>query len=302
MMKRHDVRSILVVVVIVMVGYALYRWKTAASLLELGDRPANASAVGSGVSSGKPTQITPVVVRSLSAPVTPAQLHAAFRKAQQCADASSTIKSLKSLSNCTFLDGKPEFAKAYADCVGEAAAVHKNLAVARASMVGCGEESGLMRRYFVATKTAAEAGDTDAQMCYVFGGFATQEGDFAYTDAEMAEYRATAPRYMDAALQRGDWRVVKLLSFHIVDWAGPWAFLDQWQDPAREYEAQRLLRLGAAESYAQDLDNLYSDRQYPDAIKTAGDARAQETYEKYFSSQPKLTKEPQTCSSEGATR
>jgi hypothetical protein len=50
------------------------------------------------------------------------------------------------------------------------------------------------------------------------------------------------------------------------------------------------------------LDNLYSDRQYPDAIKTAGDARAQETYEKYFSSQPKLTKEPQTCSSEGATR
>lgn len=86
-----------------------------------------------------------------------------------------------------------------------------------------------------------------------------------------------------------------------MDWVGPWASLDQWLDPAREYKAQRLLRLGAAESYAEYLDNLYSDRRYSDAITNVGDAWAQETYEKYFSSQPKLTKEPQMCSTEGAT-
>jgi hypothetical protein len=287
--------------VIVVVCTALYRWKAAAWHSEVADRPAISTAVRSEVSLDQPSQIAPGFGRVNSVPRAPAQLHATFRKAQQCANSLSTIGSLKSLSNCTDYDGKPEFAKAYSDCLEDAAAAQANLTVAQNSMVGCGERKGLVRRYFEAAKSAAEAGDTDAQMCIVYGAFDTQNGDFAYTDAEKIEYNATAPRYIDAALHRGDWRVVALLSTRVVDWAGPWAFLDQWQDPARAYKAQRLLRLGAEGDYAGDLENSYSSGQYSKAITTVGDAWAQEMYERYFSSQSKLTKEPNPCSLEDST-
>jgi hypothetical protein len=158
-----------------------------------------------------------------------------------------------------------------------------------------------MRRYFEAAKMAAEAGDTDAQMCIVFGPFEMRNGDFAYTDYELVEYKATAPRYIEAAIHRGDWRVVTLLSTHVVDAPGPWAFLDLWQDPAREYKSKRLLRLGSEGDYAVALENSYSSRQYPEAITSVGDAWAQEMYEKYFSSQPKLTEEPYPCNLEDST-
>ncbi len=297
---RYRILS-LAVIVIFIIGTALYRWKAAVSHSEVAKRPAILTAEKSNAFLDKPSQVAPVIGRAHSVSRTPAELHAAFRRTQQCANSLSTIESLESLSRCTFYDGKPEFAKAYSECLEDSAAVRANLTAAQNLMVGCGARKGLLRRYFEATKSAAAAGDTDAQMCIVYGPFVVQNGDFAYTDSELIEYKATAPRYIDAAMQRGDWRVIKLLSTHVVDWPGPWAFLDLWQDPAREYKAKRLLRLGAEGDYARDLENSYSNLQYSEAITTAGDAWAQETFEKYFSSEPKLNQEPHPCSLEEST-
>lgn len=60
--------------------------------------------------------------------------------------------------------------------------------VGRGFHAQCWGGNGLIRRYFEATKTAAKAGDTTAQMCYVLGGLPTREGDFVYTEAEIVEY------------------------------------------------------------------------------------------------------------------
>ena len=67
-------------------------------------------------------------------------------------------------------------------------------------------------RYFKATKEAAERGNADAQLCYLQGDFFSPEGAQIFTDAEIEEYREVAPKYVDAALKRGDWRIVYLLN------------------------------------------------------------------------------------------
>lgn len=107
---------------------------------------------------------------------------------------------------------------------------------------------------------------------------------------------------MEAALQRGDWRVVELLSFPTVDWAGLFVLLDRWKDPGRENKARRLMRLGATQELAQYRDNLYTKLDYPEAMTAEGDAWAQQMYAKYFSSQAKLTKEPKICTADAGNR
>jgi hypothetical protein len=73
------------------------------------------------------------------------------------------------------------------------------------------------------------------------------------------------PRYVDAALKRGDWRVVELLNTrHFHPGSGPLRLLEGVGDHDTQYKMTKLLRLGASGSYAKSLDGELHDMKHPD--------------------------------------
>ena len=128
------------------------------------------------------------------------------------------------------------------------------IAAAEAVTSDC-DEADLGTRDFEATKQAAKRGDVDAQVCYVKGDGVRPDGKQIFTDAEIEQYKKDAPRYVDAALKRGDWRVVELLNKrHFHPGSGPLDLLEGVGDRDTQYKMTRLLRLGASGSYAEFLD------------------------------------------------
>jgi hypothetical protein len=172
---------------------------------------------------------------------------------------------------------------------------------------GCDDMKGAQRKVYEATTAAAKAGDVDAQMCYLMQGGGDRESGFRLTDTEIAEYQSLGAQYVDAAFKRGDWRVVELLGYRVVDWAGMFINLKQWQDPTREYKAHRLLLLGAGDADPQDPNNWLgvlrmtesngNSKLSPQEMQDS-DAWAQTAYDKYFVSQPILLKEPRVCTAD----
>jgi len=171
----------------------------------------------------------------------------------------------------------------------------------------CDDMKGALRQLHEATTAAAKAGDLDAQMCYLTQAAGDRESGFRLTDAEIAEYQSLGAQYVDTAFKRGDWRVVELLGYHVVDWVGPFFYLEQWKDPAREYKAHQLLLRGAGDMDAQDPNNWLGVLRMTESNGNSrlsaqemqeGDAWAQDTYEKYFISQPRLLEEPRICTAE----
>ena len=166
---------------------------------------------------------------------------------------------------------------------------------------GCEDMKGALRKVYEATTAAAKAGDLDAQMCFLVQAIGDRESGRILSEAETAEYQSIAPQYVDAAFKRGDWRIVELLGYHVVDWAGLFINLKQWQDPAREYKAHQLLLLGAGEVHPQDTDPWLRVPESKDNWRLStkemqdGDTWAHQMYDKYFVSQPKLLKEPKVC-------
>jgi hypothetical protein len=213
------------------------------------------------------------------------QLHAAFRESQRCMEERTIIR-----------------AKLYNPNGASPPPPH---------IPGCDDMKGALRKVYEATTAAAKSGDIDAQMCYLTQGVGDRESGFALSAAEIAEYQSPAPRYVDAAFNRADWRVVELLGYHVVDWAGMFINLEQWQDPLREYKAHQLLLLGSGDVDPQDTDYWLAALRMPESTDNRrlsaqeirdSDAWAQETYDKYFSSQPRLMKEPRVCTAQDAAR
>jgi hypothetical protein len=203
------------------------------------------------------------------------QLHAAFRESQRCMQERIMIRAI---------------------------AYNPNGARPSAHIPGCDDMKGALRQVYEATAAAAKAGDLDAQMCYLEQGPGDRESGFRLSEAEIAEYQSLAPQYVDSAFERGDWRIVELLGFHVVDWAGLFISLEQWKDPLREYKAHQLLRLGAADVNPDNTDYRLATLNLSAQQKQDSDAWAHETYNKYFVSQPKLLKEPRVCTTQDEAR
>jgi hypothetical protein len=170
---------------------------------------------------------------------------------------------------------------------------------------GCGDTTDVETRYFQATKQAAQAGDPDAQMCYLQGEFGTSSGESLLGDSDVEEYKHAAPAYVDSALRRGDWRVVKLLtkrSFH--PGSGPVTQIDKIGEPETVYKMTKLLRLGATGKYARALDGDLNGMIHPDLVPESAlpadvvsrsDAWAQQTFNDSFSGVAGLTDAPTVC-------
>lgn len=208
------------------------------------------------------------------------QLHAAFRESQRCVQERIMIR-----------------AKLF----------NPNGAPPPRHTPGCDDMKGALRQKYEATIAAAQAGDIDAQLCYLMQGVGDRESGFRLTDAEIVEYQSLGAQYVDAAFKRGDWRLVELLGYHVVDWVGLFANLKQWKDPLREYKSHQLLLLGAGDIDPQDTGPWLAVLRMPESTDNwnlsaqamqDADAWAQETYEKYFISRPRLLKEPKVCNAE----
>ena len=230
-----------------------------------------------------------------------------FRELRQCVYASRELIAAKHLLDCRFYEGKPQYQEALAECLNGPMNARNRLTAAQRALSHC-NEADIGQRYFEATKQAARNGDVDAQLCYLQGDFFSPEGAQIFTDEELEKYKAIAPRYVDAALKRGDWRIVHLLDTrHFHPGSGPVRLLDGVGEPATHYKMTKLFRLGASGSYAKFMDSRLEGMIHPDLQPAAalppevvkdGDAWAQQTYTDYFSGVPGLTEAPVVCSPE----
>jgi hypothetical protein len=232
---------------------------------------------------------------------------AAFHSLQLCASASRELAITNQLSDCKPYEDRPDFQELYAQCLNGWMNVPNRKAAAEAALkgAGCGDTADVENRYFEATKQAAKAGDADAQLCYLQANFVADTGEPLFTDADVEKYRRVAPQFVDAALRRGDWRIVQLMtkrSFH--PGAGPITQIPDIGKPETIYKMTKLLRLGASGGYARSLDSQLSGMIRPDLVPEAalpadvvrrGNAWAQHTFNESFAGVTGLTEAPTVC-------
>ncbi len=231
-----------------------------------------------------------------------------FRELRQCVYAYRELVAAKHLLDCRAYEGKSQYQEALAECLAGPMDARNRLTVAERALSQC-NQTDLGQRYFSATKEAAKNGDADAQLCYLQGDFFSPEGAQIFTDEEIEEYKKAAPGYVDAALKRGDWRIVHKLNMRLFHHPGegPFHLLEGVGDRDTRYKMTKLLRLGASGSYAKGLDVRLRGMIHPDLIPSAalppevvkeGDGWAQQTYTDFFSGVPGLIEAPVVCSRE----
>jgi len=256
--------------------------------------------------------VKPEVVRQIQADLptreNPAQLRSDFRKYQRCYQLSHEAARTRRLTDCKAYESKPDLERVYAWCLSYWVEAQDHLAAVETQLAGCDSESEIVDNYFRATKAAAKSGDVDAQLCYVAAGFDYMEPQFQYSAEDVEAYMTAAPQYITDAFNRGDWRIVSLLSNRHVDPSGALLRLVyDAGDTQNVYKMSRLLRLGATGEYADMLDALTSDMVRPDVKADSGlsesqvaeaDAWAQQEFAQHFSSSTGVTNPPIVCGSE----
>jgi hypothetical protein len=239
--------------------------------------------------------------------MTPSNAAAAFHSLQLCASASRELAVTNYLSDCKPYEGRPDFQELYAQCLNGWMNVPNRKVAAETALkaAGCGDTTDVNKRYFEATKHAAMAGDADAQLCYLQANFVESSGESLFTEADVEEFSRVAPQFVDAALRRGDWRIVQLMtkrSFHPGD--GPIRQIPDIGKRETIYRMTKLLRLGANGRYATRLDRqlksmihpeLNPDVALPADVVVRGDAWAQQTFNESFAGVTGLTEAPTVC-------
>jgi hypothetical protein len=228
---------------------------------------------------------------------------ATFLKWQTCFGAYRVLNVSKKHADCTFYEGKPQFARAYAKCADQWVQKHDEMVGAQATLKSCGATDHIVERYRDAVRAAADEGDPDAQMCYLESDFSDGAGEPEITAADVAEYDARATQFVDHAFERGDWRIVELLASQHLH-GGMRNSLPGIGLPRTVYKMDRLLRLGASGGYANFLDDAMDAILHPDlnpasalspADAAAADAWARHTYNEHYSAAAPLTKAPMIC-------
>lgn len=229
-----------------------------------------------------------------------------FLELRQCVYAARDLIAAKALTDCRLYEGKPQYQEAFAACLAGPMNARNRITAAEAALSHCNQVD-MRTRYFAATKQAAKSGNADAQLCYLQGEFFSPEGAQIFTEAEIEEYKRAAPGYVDAALKRGDWRIVHLLNTQHLHGGGPLRLLEGIGERETQYKMTKLLRLGSSGSYAKFMQSRLEGMLHPDLIPSAalppevakeGDAWAQQTYINYFAGVPGLTEAPVVCSPE----
>ena len=241
-------------------------------------------------------QIAKPVVRTTStAPSDHAPLpEEEFRRTQECVSTYRQAMTVQSQLNVCRAADAPQ--NPMCESASLAALSAKLVEHSRAA-VNCGEDiSALEVEYFKRTRDLAIRGNADAQICFAQSRFDIGR---PWSEEEVSFYKSNVPIFLQNAFERGDWRAVQLFatprrvlahSHSLLSFIVP---IDQ----VEQYKLNRLLRLGAVDGYAEQLDALSLDPELPiDPEKQkAAEDWAQKEYDRYFRSSPKLSEAPQPC-------
>lgn len=217
-----------------------------------------------------------------------------FRVAKTCLELSLRIESAADVNTLCKRSAK----------YGEHTALCSDAAMSRRSsrinatqkeQVGCSADPTVLDRNFhAALVAAAKTGDRDAEICYVAGWNALDA-------QERAEYIRNAESFIKSGLNRGDWRVVELLSISIESQAhGGGSIMNNLPEMGSyftSYRFNRLLQWGAIGDYAGTVRvGAENERRFltKAQIRNANEW-AREQYRRTFSHSPKLSSAPTVC-------
>lgn len=178
-------------------------------------------------------------------------------------------------------------------CGGEKTAMRsKRIIDTQKEQAGCSANPIVLEKNFqTALVNAAEAGDIDAEVCYI-GGWSPLD------PKERDAYIKNAQAYISKGMARGDWRVVELMSRSPTDGgAGIMINLPKFGSHFTTYRFGRLLQLGAIGNFS-DIARVTADEEVrflTPAQVTNGNEWAREEYRKHFAHSPKLAVAPTPC-------
>ena len=138
------------------------------------------------------------------------------------------------------------------------------------------------------TLRAAQLGDDAAANCYVGGALMQTNGVLDHPEW-LTQYKQNALDLANAAIERGDWTMAGQMQFAYAQYFRT-SLLSQLvgDHPELNYQYLKLRRLGANEEDAAFLDQelKVASKNLPADAITDGDVRAQDMYQRYFSSTP----------------
>ena len=230
------------------------------------------------------------------------ELRAEIMRLGRCGNADAILKAQQ-----TGIDGNCMGAVNVQKCTSEGkAAMDKdpNLVKFKHDLAQCSDIANLQNEYYLTLRKAAEAGDVDAQLCFLQGIASDVEGrSIVGISDPWADYQSLARRYVDSAFARGDWRIIKQLSIdHLNLYSGALATIYPYGTPDVAYKMMRLLQKGATGPYAddmtarlkdyQDLKNFQGKSILTEAQIQDGDSWAESMYQTNFAHATRLTQEP----------
>jgi len=136
---------------------------------------------------------------------------------------------------------------------------------------------------------AARGGDLLALDCYLGLEISAVPGRLLDHPEWLTQYKENALALAQSGLERGDWRVVKLLEFAYSAGTGGSELLNYVTGPPnseQSYRYQALIRRGASGAFAAQLDTMFpmaaTDASLNKEQIDAADAWAQDIYTRYF--------------------
>jgi len=212
-----------------------------------------------------------------------------YQELRQCARAHEQLRKLpRSASRLLYED----IAKLNADDLDKReqslAEIEEGLGRARRDSDLCAGVSDDQLLFAPEALRAAQLGDTAASNCYVGGAMLNGKGLLDHPEW-LAQYKNNALKLAQGAVTHGDWAMVDQLQIAYAQSFGA-GLLGQvtGADPLKSYRYLKLRRLGAT-----DKGNDYIDHQLARAAQAlsatdvrAGDAWAQDAYQRYFSANP----------------
>jgi hypothetical protein len=164
-----------------------------------------------------------------------------------------------------------------------------------AKAAGCPASLARASDYYEALRNAALTGNVNAQECYLNGDFSDPVHGDAISQAQLDDYLPLARRFIQDAIERGDWAIVHRLAEWPEDVQGYGLLVSAYPfgpgHPDTLYKMNYLLTLGARDrgsaELATNLVNSFRNNGELSAEQIqAGEVWARETYDRYFAATP----------------
>jgi hypothetical protein len=183
------------------------------------------------------------------------------------------------------------------------ASMEERLMKAQADSDGCGDLTEAQLALTPIALRAAQLGDLAASNCYVGGSILNGQGILDHPEW-LTQYKDNALKVALAAVDEGDWKMVAQLQRAYAGGFGSTLFSQvTGLDAAQAYRYMKLRRLGSPEDKTAYFDKElgYAAQGLSASDISAGDAWAQDAYQRYFGSNPvnNVVRNTNVCEDDG---